>query len=91
MAQKGNWSDEAIKSTITAANERIATADAMTEVYKYPAYDSVLIHFYEEPTTEQIMFMKKRAQKYVYEHRNSIMITGFRKYKRVVVETTEEV
>jgi hypothetical protein len=37
------------------------------------------------------MFMKKRAQKYVYEHRNSIMITGFRKYKRVVVETTEEV
>jgi hypothetical protein len=47
-----------------------------TEVEKYPAYQSVLIHFSSIPNEETVEFMKKRA--YQYGKKFNISITGFR-------------
>jgi len=59
-------------------------------VKKYPAYNSVAIFFYKEPTKEEIKIIKRRAEEYVtngyicfedfkaLEDKNIFCITGYR-------------
>lgn len=59
------------------------------EIHKYPAYESVKIHFNEKPSTELIEFMKKRAQEYSETQPTYVgKILGFR-LEESITQTTD--
>lgn len=72
------WTDEAIDRTIKGYKEEIMEAYALTEVRKWPAYQSVRIHFSDPPTKEDMIIMMTRAYEFAKEYGKGLRITGFR-------------
>jgi hypothetical protein len=56
-----NWTVEGAEREIARAKKEIQEAKNLKKVSCYPAYMSVGIWFYSEPTKEQITLMKERA------------------------------
>lgn len=71
-----NWTNEAIDQAIQRYTQEIEEVLSQTEVNKYPAFQSVFIHFDSIPDEETVEFMKKRA--FEYAKANNLVITGFR-------------
>lgn len=76
-----SWTDEAIDSHIKFQNGIIDETNAMTEPIKYPAYQSVLIHMESRPSSNEIEFLKSRANDFVKVYDNSLKILGFRLFE----------
>lgn len=72
------WTDEAIDRTLERYKKEINNAKNLKEVEKYPAYQSVLIHFDSKPSTDTIDFMKNRVYEFVRHYKKPLNITGFR-------------
>lgn len=72
-----SWTDETIDREIKRYRTEIAEILLETSVKKYPAYQSIIIHFNSLPSNDTIDFLKKRAYEYT-KYCNNVTITGFR-------------
>ena len=82
-----SWDVEACDKAIKSYQKNISDAMKTTEktLGKYPSYQSVCIFFGKKPTTEQIDFMKRKAQVFFSKamrrfnrEKNQAKILGFR-------------
>lgn len=94
------WTDEAIDNSIARRRKAIAEAEAKTELFKYPASQSVVIYFEDGALTLEIIDeLKARAIEYVKTYsisrwnKTRITIEGFRHIRKEVkiIETSNYV
>lgn len=60
-----SWTIEGCDQEIARFQEQISLAKKKKKVAAYPAYQSVAIYFYSQPTKKQITLLKERAEKFV--------------------------
>lgn len=89
------WTDEAIDNSIARRKIKIAETEKKTKVFKYPAYQSVVIYFENGVLTPELIdTLKARAVEYVKTYsiskwnKTKIAIEGFR-HISTEVKTTE--
>lgn len=73
------WTVESLDRHIKCLRQEIEEVSSETVVGKYAAYQSVIIHFHENPSLEAVEIMKARAYAYALLGREKdLEITGFR-------------
>jgi len=61
---------------IKEAQNKMKTCQEKTEVDKWDAYHSLVIHIHREPSPEEIQLLKERAE--IFAKEKAIKITGYR-------------